>query len=284
MRSATKALLSATLALALATPALAQAEPVWPVRHKLLGKQDKNGDRKKSTDISGIACATDAGFPRTCMVIDDNLAAAQLVIVTDGELVAGSPVPLIADSDKGEALDLDGEGVAFADGSFYVLGSHGRPRRTKDKLDSDELAAVTARTLSSSQIVRVTLDPKAVDAEGRLTGEPTVVSSRKLRDLLRADPLIGPFVDRNLEENGLTIEGIAVRKGRVYVGLRGPSLGAGDGVIVSVAEAFLFGDAPATLERHLLPLGPGQGIRDLAVSGGDLLVLSGPTGEGDGPY
>jgi hypothetical protein len=95
-------------------------------------------------DISGIACAEPDGFPRHCLVVDDESQAAQFVVLTDGAIRAGTRVPLIDDASAGHALSLDGEGVAYADGSFYVIGSHGHPRDRKHKLDpvenADEIA------------------------------------------------------------------------------------------------------------------------------------------------
>jgi hypothetical protein len=43
---------------------------IWPVKRKLVSK-----DGDKSEDVSGIACIGD-GFPRSCLVIDDNMQAA----------------------------------------------------------------------------------------------------------------------------------------------------------------------------------------------------------------
>jgi hypothetical protein len=47
----------------------------WPVRGKL-----QNKDGKKSKNVSGIASAPAQGFPRACLVIDDNMHEAQFVI------------------------------------------------------------------------------------------------------------------------------------------------------------------------------------------------------------
>jgi hypothetical protein len=102
----------------------------WPVRGKLQGK---NG--KKSKDVSGIDCATARGFPRAGLVIDDNMQEAQFVTVKDGEIVAGEMIPLIDNSFEGKPLELDGESVAYADGFFYVIGSHGHPRDSDHRLD-----------------------------------------------------------------------------------------------------------------------------------------------------
>ena len=113
----------------------ARASDVWPVKHRLLGK---NGE--KSTDVSGIACTTNSGFPRACLVIDDNLQAAQSITLTDGALVAGVPVPLIDNTHDGKRLELDGEGVAYADGHYFVIGSHGHPRDKDKKFKPDKHA------------------------------------------------------------------------------------------------------------------------------------------------
>jgi hypothetical protein len=132
----------------------------WPVRGKLQGE---NG--KKSKSVSGIACATTEGFPRACLVIDDNLQEAQFVTVKDGEIVAGGMISLIDNSFEGEHLELDGEGVAYADGFFYVIGSHGHPRDSDHSLDPDKDAARIAahklravRSCGSARMVLASVD------------------------------------------------------------------------------------------------------------------------------
>ena len=49
----------------------AQADQPWKVHGKLLGKAISPSDYEKSEDVSGIACSTTAGFPRLCLVADD---------------------------------------------------------------------------------------------------------------------------------------------------------------------------------------------------------------------
>src|SRR3954469_715071 len=191
-------------------PAFGASEDAWPVTHKLLGK-----DGGKAKDISGIACATAQGFPRSCLVIDDNVQDAQFVTVTDGELVAGSTVNLIGDKFEGEALELDGEGVAFAGGRYYVIGSHGHPRDEKQKLTAGE---IKARISANSQIVRF-----------RTTGEDgnasAIERTPRLREIIAAEPLLAPFMDQRLEKNGLTIEGVAIKDDvALLAGFRGPVL------------------------------------------------------------
>jgi Protein of unknown function (DUF3616) len=274
--------LAAVLALSflVAWPAAIAAadDGIWPVQGRLL-----SNDGDKSEDISGIAC-TGSKFPRACLVIDDNRQAAQFVTVDDGEITAGVSVPLVGNMLDGKALDLDGEGVAYANGSFYVMGSHGHPRdreRRLDKVaDADRIKAIIA---ANSQVVRIILKPGANVPLGSDDIASTQRSS-KLREAIAADPTLSRFLDRRLENNGLTIEGVAVIGNRLFAGFRGPSLYSGQAPLLSVALDFLFGDGTMQAKLNLLPIGEGRGVRDLAVFRGGLLVLAGPTGDEDGAY
>jgi hypothetical protein len=261
-------ILAAALLPGLFAGGAAIADDTWPVHGKLQGNNDK-----KSEDVSGIACTVPQGFPRACLVIDDNAQAAQFVTVEDGEIQAGDMMPLIDNRFKGKALELDGEGVAYSDGFFYVIGSHGHPRDSEHKLGRKKTAA---RIAASSQIVRFrpegAHDLSAVEREG------------KLRAIIKREPALSKYLDRRLEENGLTIEGIAVRRGQILAGFRGPSLTKGRAAVLSVAVDAIFGHATASPHFYRLPLGKGQGVRDLAVFGDGVLVLAGPTASGPGPY
>ena len=111
---------------------------------------------KKSEDVSGIACTKQRGFPRTCLIIDDNLQDAQFVELKDGKLVVGEPANLINNKFNDARLELDGEGVAFSGGFFYVIGSHGHPRDSDEDLDpAKDAELIKARIAASSQIVRI---------------------------------------------------------------------------------------------------------------------------------
>jgi hypothetical protein len=246
----------------------------WPVKHKLIGK-----DGDKSKDVSGIACTTQQGFPRSCLVIDDNVQDAQFVKVTDGELVAGSTVKLIDNKFSGEPLELDGEGVAFAKGLYYVMGSHGHPRDKKGKLDpKHDAAEIQARISASSQIVRF-----------RTTGEDGNASeierTPRLREVIAAEPALVPFMDRRLENNGLTIEGVAIKNDHTLLaGFRGPVLDGNRAVVLSVGIDALFGGSGSNQKLFRLPLGDGRGVRDLAGFEGSILILAGPVPDGPGAY
>lgn len=253
------------LALASATAPASAKEDTWRVKGKLIGKA------KKSEDVSGIACTTTSGFPRSCLVIDDNLQDAQFVMLQDGKIIVGRRVPLIEDMEDGEPLELDGEGVAYADGFFYVIGSHGRPRNeTKDDPSS------TARLAASSQIVRIPADASSNGSAIKRTD--------KLKAIITAEPALAKFANKPLNKNGLTIEGIAVRRGRLLVGFRGPTLENGRAGILSVALDALFDGGRPDARLYRLPLGDGQGVRDLAPLDDGVVVLSGPTKDTAGTY
>jgi hypothetical protein len=103
-----------------------------------------------------------------------------------------------------------------------------------------------------------------------------------LRPVLEADPKLKPFLDQPATANGLDIEGLAFRGGRLFFGLRAPSLDGRASVLeVSAKDLFAGG---ATAKRHEIDLGAGQGIRELVtLSDGRFLVLSGPSGSDDEP-
>jgi hypothetical protein len=250
------------LATGAAPPAIAKDPDAWLVKGRLLGKYGK-----KSTNISGIACSTAAAFPRSCLVIDDNLQSAQFVVVRQGELVAGDLVRLISNTYKGKQLELDGEGVAYSDGYYYGMGSHGYPRDREYKLDPIKDAnKIRARIAASSQIVRVAAHADA----------PAIMATGKLRAIIAANPVLSPFLDRRLQTNGLTIEGVAVKDGRLFAGFRAPSLDNGRAAVLSVRLDALFGMDPADAKLYRLPLGDGQGVRDLTPYADGFIVLAGP--------
>jgi len=253
-----------------APPAVAKDPDTWLVKGRLLGKEGK-----KSTDISGIACSAAEGFPRSCLIIDDNLQSAQFVVVRRGKLIAGNLVRLISNKYKGKPLELDGESVAYADGYYYVMGSHGYPRDSEHRLDPIKDAdKIRARIAASSQIVRVTARADA----------PEITATGKLRAIIAANPVLSPFLDRRLEINGLTIEGVAVKGGRLFAGFRAPSLDNGRAAVLSVRLGALFGMDAADAILYRLPLGDGQGVRDLTPYANGFLLLVGPAADGGGAY
>jgi len=268
-------LLASLLAATIATPVM--ADSAWPVQNRLQGKM-KGDDPEKADDVSGIACAAGAS-PRLCLVVDDETQGAQVVILEDGLLIAGDFIPLIDDIYDKKPLELDAEGVAYADGFFYVIGSHGRARHEDD---AGKEAKNAAKAAATRKVFRIALSRNDVDVEtGKLKNDPVITPSAALATILAADPVVAPFFDRPLQKNGLTIEGVAVKGADLYAGLRGPVLDDGSAVIARVPLAALFDGTGGAATIFRLALGQDtqmdpRGIRDLTVSGDGFFLIAGP--------
>jgi hypothetical protein len=263
--------------------AASAVEDAWLVDGKLLGK--KNGPAK---DISGIACAN-AELPRKCLVIDDQVQFAQIVIVKEGALVAGDTLELIPSDSP---WDIDGEAVAFSPAAnghpdyFYIMGSHSVPRDAEQYIDP---GTVKGRYDASSVLVRVPLSASGITGDGKLVKLPKDIALVDLRPMMYLQPELAPvrsFLGRRPDEHerGFTIEGLAAVDGRLYVGLRAPTVGPANdrAIIVSFDEASPFDRSRAAHAKiDVLPLGEKRGVRDLALHGSDLLILAGPAYEPD---
>jgi hypothetical protein len=111
----------------------------------------------------------------------------------------------------------------------------------------------------------------------------------RLSDVLQRAPEIQPYFGKSLKDaNGLNIEGIAVTAGRLWVGLRAPSI-AGKAFLVgaNIDDLFAPGHAPSRAVPVVvrLAVGPDMGVRDLtALPDGRLLVLAGPAQEQRTPF
>jgi hypothetical protein len=250
----------------------------------ILGK-----DGKHSRDVSGIACTTSTDLPRHCLVIDDNLQTGQFVTVRKGKLDPGNVVPLIDNFYDDEKLELDGEGVAFFEGSFYVIGSHGHPRHDHGDGTLQSQDKINAKIAAASQVVRVRLKGSI----GNKLSMKDVLDIRrtgKLREFIAADDTLRKYMDQPLERradgtgNGITIEGVAILDGRLYAGFRGPSIDGEGAPILSVPLATLFGEGLDRAKTVVVKLDDGRGVRDLVPYGAGLLVLAGPTGDEAGQY
>jgi hypothetical protein len=263
------------------TSAAAQSALSWKVEGKLRGEPKGASDFKKSKDVSGIACDNATGSPRLCLVVDDETQGAQIVLLTEGELRVGEYIPLTNAQFDDKPLELDAEGVAFDGSHFYVTGSFGRARHESD---SKKEAKNNAKAAATRQIFRIALPVSAVDMKtGMLIDKPVITPSSTLAGLLQNQPEIAPFYDKALKDNGLTIEGIAVRDQRLYIGMRGPVIGT-DAAVLSVATAAVFDgqEGPPTLHKVALGMdrsGKPRGIRDMVSYRSSILVLAGPVND-----
>jgi hypothetical protein len=238
--------------------------------------------------------------PNPARPLHYHLAAVQPV----GPLLP--PGIALARDEDGEELEIDIEGMDIENGCLWLTGSHSSKRR-RPRLKggpADRLAKAETEA-SRFLIARFPLDGAGRPAGGGAAVLPLVerdgLPGNALTDVLADDPHLAPFLRPAVagrgqqrvplpgKDNGLDIEGLAVRGGRLWLGLRGPVL-RGWAMLLGLA---IDGSTPGRLalapagrdgrgyRKLFLHLG-GMGIRDLCFDGDDLLILAGPTMDGDG--
>lgn len=151
---------------------------------------------------------------------------------------------------------IDAEGAAFDGKDYYVVGSHGQsfPRPAAGRFLAFRIKAALA------------LPPG---------NPPTVERSERLREAVAKAVDTGLMRANNVQPAQVEIEGVAVRRGQMFLGLRAPSLG-GQAFLLSVNADAVFGTGDLDLDVKTLALGDGIGIRDLTLSATGLLILGGP--------
>jgi hypothetical protein len=199
--------------------------------------------------------------------------------------------------------EADVEGLARSGRFLWAVGSHSlRRKQIKERHEGQKALRRLARIEGQANrqiLVRLPI----VDVDGVPTPvreftadgvrhRAAAVSARDdLRRLLRDDEHLAVFLPIPGKDNGLDIEGIAVRDDRVFLGLRGPVLRGW--AFVLELRPYVVDEEPGRLRlhrfedgrpyrKHVLDL-DGLGVRDLCPDGDDLLVLAGPTMDLDGP-
>jgi hypothetical protein len=248
----------------------------------------KKGEK---SNLSGMDClAPKADGSRLCILIDDELTRAQFATLTADKLVVGEDIALF-DGKKiigkpphsltsTEALhcsggqddeERDGEAVAHQGNTFYIVGSHGCSRKSKE---------YRAETFLLTRL-EVTADGSVAEMR----------NSYKLSAAILANSTLAPYFRRDLDatDKGASIEGMAVSGDRLVFAFRSPSID-GNAFLLSVPAETLFtkGAIPASAtEVHEVPLGKDIGFRDIeSLPGGGFLALTGPSWEAkpDAPY
>jgi len=242
----------------------------------------------------------------------DETTTVERLIPQDADLYADHRSFQLADifslpAGPGEEIDI--EGLAADGGYLWITGSHSSKRKKPKRHETDPAEAMARLSTISidpnryflARVPLVATDGSGIYGLAGFDGLEAASGSsaaclpmgdgrNTLVDALGADDLLGRFVDIPSKENGLDIEGIAVRGNRVFLGLRGPVL-RGWATIIEIATTDeapgLLGMAPVgsagrPFAKHVLDL-DGLGIRDLAFAGDALLILAGPTMDLDGP-
>ena len=215
-----------------------------------------------NADMSGIASLDGMG----CLLVSNETRGAQIGMLTSNpwRLKAGPLIPLIPPRGE-EECDFESVAVDASTQFYYVLGSHGVSKKKGHPRPEQEA-----------------LFRLPVEATTKLPSPVQVVppSSVSLRDWLRRVPGIGESVGQPLQANGLSMEGLACREGKLFLGCRSPHR-EGKAAILEVEAAVLFSQAAESWPLptvHWVPLGQGLGVRDLARVKGGFLILAGDAG------
>lgn len=199
--------------------------------------------------------------------------------------------------------EIDIEGLDYDNGYLWVVGSHSFKRsQAKGKKAHKDIQRLSEieHDPNRSLLARLpVLNGEIVPTYARSDQEGDSLTAASLQQVnnhnqlleaLAEDEHLGPFLKMQLpsKDNGFDIEGIAVSGHQIFLGLRGPVL-RGWAIILEI-EVEDAGPGLLTLKdlgegcfyrKHFLDLN-GQGIRELCLLGGDLLVLAGPTMELEG--
>ena len=214
--------------------------------------------------LSGVACALNATQQRVCLVVFDEGTELRFATVADGALVPDN-TPITLPGLRGE---LDAEAAATDGRYFYATGSHSA-KRSNCRSNPD-----------SRHVLRLRRDPQTGGTLRGADGVPVdYAETGRLWDVMQTLPAlqahVGKCLDAAAGQQGVNIEGLSVRDGRLYFGLRGP-VNHGVAQVLSVDADALFagGDVHPTLTP--LALGPHRGIRDMVAVRDGFLLLAGP--------
>ncbi|TBD04808.1 DUF3616 domain-containing protein [Rhizobium leguminosarum] len=233
---------------------------------------------KEAENISGSACAAASGASYSCLLIGDEVRFARFFSLSKDGLKSGEQVFILPkeykDGEQTKEYDeTDAEGIAFADGAYYVIGSHGLNKSGEHQP-------------SRYFLYRLTVDPVTGltgDLGTKDIASAQVTKSGNLEKIIATTPELARYVNMIPDQQGINIEGIAIKGGQLYVSFRGPLIGGGATIgVIGLEDAFRSPSASLTLLPPI-KLGDGQGVRDLAAVEGGFLILTGPQRDQAGP-
>jgi hypothetical protein len=217
-------------------------------------------------DLSGIACVSD----KYCLIGADEAREVQVVEMSreDKTLRVIETVSLLS---SGSEVDI--EAIAVEGGCYYIIGSHGMSKKQGERQNN------------RYNIFRLLVDPKTGLPARRVTAAspananaPAGLERASLAGILRADPVLGPYFNRPLQQKGVNIEGLAVRNGHLFVGFRNPNLD-GYAFVMEIAADEVFGGKPSSnYVLHRLRVGEGLGIREIVAAKPGFLMIIGNAG------
>jgi len=192
-----------------------------------------------------------------------------------------------------DGSEVDIEGMEYSNFYLWFTGSHSKKRkRMKGKSPKKDIQRLTELCFEPNRytIARIPLVDGNLYKSCPHPTKPSQIltaayvkrnkNGNLLTRLLQDDEHLKDFVKTNLpsKENGFDIEGLAVYKERIFLGLRGPVL-RGWAIILEIkvedSEPGILTLNPS-YKKHFVYL-DGLGIRELCFHNEDLLILAGAT-------
>jgi hypothetical protein len=222
---------------------------------------------KEATNVSGLACDMKDGSALSCLLVGDEVRYARFFSIASGKLRPGKPLYLLPELDQeGRKFnETDAEGIAYAGGYYYVIGSHGLNKSGKHQP-------------SRYFLYRVKVDESSgvPDDYGSSSKASTVVEkTTSISSLLSKDGTLSQHTAQKPGEGGVNIEGLAINRDRLFIGFRGPIVGNG-AIVADVPVSGAFAGHDLAAKMYTVDLGAGQGVRDLVAIDRGVLILSGP--------
>jgi Protein of unknown function (DUF3616) len=224
--------------------------------------------RLQGLSIAGHSLSAIGVVGRWLLVAGDEGNQLQVLELVKNHYVARPELAVTANA-TGDEVDF--EGIATDGELVYAIGSHSAKRKKlkPEKSHSDNrtrLDTIEAASASRDVLVRFRL---------LASGRVHQFELATLRPLLDAQSVLKPFLGIPCKENGVDIEGLAVRNGELFMGFRGPVLNGG---YVPVLRTRFAAPAPTEGELVFANFG-GRGIRDLETVSDGFLVLTGPVND-----
>jgi len=238
-------------------PAVAPTGGIWSAGD---GFTFKDQEKKTRRAVSGIACAPNARQQTVCLLAFDEGVVMQFARLGDNRLKPDGPGLVLGRAGQ----ELDAEGAATDGDYFYLTGSHAVKRQS------------CAANPASQHVLRFRRDTQTGQT-GQTATAMDLRDAGHLLKLIAALPELQPYAGPGhcLGSGGIDIEGLAVRRGRLFFGLRGPTE-ADAAFIVSVDAKAFFDGADAKPKLSRVKVGPGRGLRDMVAVGDGVLLLAGP--------
>ena len=179
------------------------------------------------------------------------------------------------------AREADIEALEVANGRLWICGSHSLTRRTPSVTTKVVVNAEIQKRPSRRLLGAVALTDDGGDVLAPGEALP-FKGDGSLRAALAKLPHIVPFMDLPSKENGIDIEGLAVVRKKILVGLRGPVV-ENVALIAAITLEANFKLAQDIPFLHFVDL-EGLGVRDLTRWNSEVLILAGPVSSATGPF